>query len=286
MSSRPCAFSRPLLLAGLLALGGCLDDCSDAPYDPQPGPGELGNGEFHFRCIGADDPACPTGESVGDFPVRVAVGARFALDYTWNEDLSRPPPELRTGAAERLSLKAGIFTAVAAGHTAVLALLPDSAIGDLIHVFATRPATLAIQHQRVDYDAYTLAAGSELELVAIARDTDRYVLAGLLAFTFEVADDGVVEVVGTGDGHVIVRAVAAGSTTVKASLGDLVAELALTVESGEPPLTTTDATSDSTTDESTTDASTTDASTTDATSDGTTDASTGDSTSDTTGGAL
>src|SRR5690606_18059723 len=103
---------RPLLLVAVLALGGCLDDCGgDDPYDPQPGPGELGNGDFHYRCISDGDPACASGSSVGEFPARVAVGGRFKLDYTWNDDDSAtPPPGLRSAASARLRLDGEIFT--------------------------------------------------------------------------------------------------------------------------------------------------------------------------------
>src|SRR5262245_14572784 len=113
--------SRPVLLAGLLALGGCFDSCGDgSSYDPQPGPGELGNGDFHYNCISDDDPACVGGAGVANFPARVAVGGQFALTYTWNDDASQPPPDLRTSAPERLRYQGGVFTPLADGYTAVL----------------------------------------------------------------------------------------------------------------------------------------------------------------------
>ena len=277
---------RPLLLAWLLALGGCLDDCGgNDPFDPQPGPGELGNGEFHYRCIGDGDPACSDGSSVGNFPARVAVGGRFELQYTWNDDVSRPPPDLRSGASERLRLAGEIFTSLAEGYTAVLALLPDSGIGDLIHIHARAPIELAIQHQRVDYSAYAMAEGAELRFDAITRDSDAYVLAGLLTFTFAVDDPTVAEIVGTGDGHVIVRAQGQGSTILHASLGDLAADLEITV--GEGPATTTDPTGGPQTTTSTESSTTGDDSTTDATTTDTTGATdTDDTAGTTTGGVL
>lgn len=280
---------RPLLLAWLLALGGCFDDCgNDDFYDPQPGPGELGNGEFHYRCIGDGDPACSDGGSVGNFPARVAVGGRFELEYTWNDDVSRPPPDLRSGASERLRLQGEIFTPLAEGYTAVLALLPDSDIGDLIHIRASTPIEAALQYQRVDYSAYSLVEGDELRFDAITRDGDAYVLAGLLTFTFAVDDPAVAEIVGTGDAHVILRAQGEGTTVLHATLGDLTTDLEISV--GQGPVTSTDPTTDAqtTTDSSTTDDSTVGTDTTESTT-GTTDTTdTGDTagTTDTTGGVL
>lgn len=275
---------RPLLLAGLLFVGGCFDDCgSDDPYDPQPGPGELGRGEFHYRCIGDGDPACSDDSTVGNFPARVAVGGRFQLDYTWNDDdVSQAPPDLRSGAPERLRVAGEIFTPLTAGYTAVLAVLPDSAIGDLIHIHATTPATLAIQHERVDYSAYTIAAGDELRFDAITRDTDAYVLAGLLEFTLVVDDPSVADVVGTGSNHVILRGLNEGSTTLRATLGDLSAELVVSVEgSFEPWTSTTDETATGSTE--TTETTET---TTETTGDDSTTSTDSSGTTETTGGAL
>lgn len=287
--------ARPLLLAGLLALGGCLDDCgSGGSYDPTPGPGELGNGEFHYRCVTDDDPACLAGTTVADFPARVAVGGRFELSYTWNDAASNPLPDLRSAAPERLSLKNETFTALADGYSAVLAVVGNNDIGDLIHILASVPTEVAVQVERVDYVEYTLAAGAEVRFQAITRDDDSYVLAGLLEFAFAVDDPAVAEIVGTTEGHVMVRGVAPGSTVLHASLGDLTAELTITVEAGTTTGDPTEGTgtgtdSDSTTGDSTTDGttsgttgSTTDDSTTGSTT-GTTDGTTGTSS---TGGVL
>lgn len=274
LKKRPSTSPRPLLLVAVLALGGCLDDCGgDAPYDPQPGPGELGNGEFHYRCIGDGDPACSGGSTVGDFPARVAVGGRFELQYTWNDDdASQPPPDLRSGAADRLRLQGEIFTPLASGYTAVLALLGNSDIGDLIHIHASAPTAMAIQHQRLDYSEYVLPADTELRFDAVTRDDSSHVLAGLLQFTWEVDDPAVARLVGTGDAHVIVRGLSAGTTSLRATLGDLTAELVITVEPGA----------------ATTGADTTDSSSTGDTGDTTADTgdTTGDSTTDTTTGGV
>jgi hypothetical protein len=160
MNQRPSSVPRALLLAGLCAAGGCLDDCGGSgDYDPQPGPGELGNGEFHYYCLTDDDPACSDGPGVGDFPARVAVGGRFRLTYTW-DDAAQPAPTLRSSVPERLAVDDDTFTPLAAGFTAVLAVVGNSDIGDLIHLHAGDPERLAVQVDRVDYVDYELAEGA------------------------------------------------------------------------------------------------------------------------------
>lgn len=220
---------RVLLLAGLCALGGCLDDCgSGGGYDPQPGPGELGNGEFHYYCLTDDDPACADGPGVGNFPARVAVGGRFRLQYSW-DDSGQPAPALRSSAPERLAVDDGIFTPLATGYTAVLAVVGNSDIGDLIHLQASDPGTVAVQVDRVDYIDYELAEGADVRFDAITRDRSDYILAGALTFNFAIDDPAVAEIVGGTGAHAIVRGLAPGQTRLRATLGELAAEVVLNV---------------------------------------------------------
>jgi hypothetical protein len=235
MNQRPSSVPRALLLAGLCAAGGCLDDCGGSgDYDPQPGPGELGNGEFHYYCLTDDDPACSDGPGVGDFPARVAVGGRFRLTYTW-DDAAQPAPTLRSSVPERLAVDDDTFTPLAAGFTAVLAVVGNSDIGDLIHLHAGDPERLAVQVDRVDYVDYELAEGAEVRFAAIARDDDDYILAGALAVTFTLDDPTVAEFVGGTGAHTVVRALAPGQTVLRATLGALTTEVALTVLAPEDP---------------------------------------------------
>lgn len=230
---------RALLLAGLCTLGGCLDDCGgDGYYDPTPGPGELGNGEFHYYCITDDDPACVGGPGIGNFPARIALGGRFRLQYSWDE-ASKAPPDLRSAAPERLQVQGEIFTALAAGYTAVLAVVSNSDIGDLIHIYVSAPTEVAVQVDRIDYFEYTAAVGQEVRFDAITRDDADYTLAGALEFTWAVDDPAVAELVGSAGAHATVQMIAPGATKIRASLGELTKEIDLIVEDGD--VTTGDA---------------------------------------------
>lgn len=266
--------TRAWLLAGLCAAGGCLDDCgSGGAYDPTPGPGELGNGEFHYFCITDDDPACSNGPGIGNFPARVALGGRFRLQYSW-DDMSKAPPDLRSAAPDRLAVQGEIFTPLASGYTAVLAVISNSDIGDLIHLDVSTPTQVAVQVERVDYFEYTAAAGQEVRFDAVTRDDSDYTLAGALDFTWAVDDPTIAEVVGGAGAHATVRMLAPGLTTLRATLGELSKEVTVVVE-GEG-VTTGDASTGSTGDSTTGDDST----------GSTGGGSTGESSTGTTGGVL
>ena len=269
--------SRALALVGLCALGGCTDD----PYNPVPGPGELGNGEFNYVCLTDDDPACPVGPGVGNFPARFALGGRFGLQYDW-DDAGKPPADLRSAAPARLKLAGEVFTALADGYTGVLALRSDGSVGDLIHVLVSTPTRVAVQVDRIDYAEYNAVAGQEIRFHAVARDDDAYDLAGALEFTWQVDDPAVAELIGTKGAHAFVRMLAPGTTTLRASLGDLTQEATLLVEQGA---FTTGATDGTATDGTATDGTSTGDGSTGSTG-STGDGSSGGDSTGTTGGVL
>jgi len=228
MSTRSRLPSRALLL-GLWCLGGCVvDDCDSTPYDPAPGPGELGKGDFHYFCTSADDPACPDLYDTGPFPARFAVGGQFRLAYTWEDENSQPPPDLRPSSEERMKVVGEVFTPLVVGYTAVLAVVGDSDIGDLIHLLAREPSELRIQLDHVDLIELDLGIDEERTVKAIARDGE-YILAGTLTYAFEVLDPAVATLSGTTPGSALLRGVAAGSTTLRASLGPLTVEVPVIV---------------------------------------------------------
>ncbi len=222
--------ARAWLLAGLCGLGGCLDDCgSGSTYDPTPGPGELGNGEFHYYCVTDDDPACSDGPGLGDFPARIALGGSFRLQYSWSE-MDKPPPDLRSAAPDRLKVDGEIFTTLATGYTAVLALVSNSDIGDLIHLDVSAPVEVAVQVALVDYFEYVAQAGQEVRFDAVTRDDSAYTLAGALEFTWEVGDPTLAELAGAAGAHATVRMLAPGATTLRATLGELSKEIDLVIQ--------------------------------------------------------
>ncbi|HEY8378453.1 MAG TPA: hypothetical protein VIK91_18280 [Nannocystis sp.] len=273
----PLSRSRPLLLGGLLMIAGCIEPCSDAGGPWEAGPGELGKGVFHYHCISDDDPACHPGDETANFPARIAVGGRFELSFTWNES-SQVQPGLRSAAPDRLRVSGDTFTALAEGYTAVLAVYLNDDIADLIHIHASAPTRVGVQVNRVDYVDYVLAPGAEVRVQAITRDDDDYILAGLLNFEFTVDDPAVAEIVGVSPGFATLRGIGPGSTVLHARLGELVADVKLTVTGDPGPGSTTGDTGDTTTSSTTGD-------TGDATTGDTDDTDTDSTGSSSTGGA-
>lgn len=226
MSLRTPRSSRALLV-GLCCLSGCFDDCGGYNYDPSPGPGELGNGDFYYYCNSTDDPACPEGYDTGPFPARFLIGGEFRLSYTF-DDATLPTPELRSGAEDRLATKGEVFSPLVEGYTAVLAMSAGD-VGDLIHLYASVPTQVAVQWDLVDLFELPMSVGDELTLRAITRDGEGYILAGTRTFAFAIDDPTVATIVGTTAGSLVVHGVAAGTTTLRASLGELTAEIPVTV---------------------------------------------------------
>jgi hypothetical protein len=60
----------------MLGVASCSPDEPDAT-----GAGELGNGNFEYRCEGSSDPVCADPSVAGTFPSCIALGASFSLTY-------------------------------------------------------------------------------------------------------------------------------------------------------------------------------------------------------------
>lgn len=129
------------VLATLLT--GCL-----ALDDPLSAEGELGNGQFTYRCIDADgDPACADSEWEGSntrLPT-VAKGSRFKLEFdVTNAYLAVATYSLEPADTGAL-LSGNPFKAGKAGATAVMALDEQEFVGDFIHIYAEKIDNIDIE---------------------------------------------------------------------------------------------------------------------------------------------
>lgn len=273
----------------LLVLG--LTACSDSyTHDPGPAYGELGVGVFLYECPTSGDPFCDGGTGVGDeFPRAFALGGRINLQYDWRDDeehIGDPPPQLQSASPSFLTREGDGFTALATGYAAVLAVTGNSEVVDLIHIQIREVDALQVVPAGLPgaapLQALTLSAGTTSELQALAVDTDRVLLGGVLGHTWTSADPAVLAVVAGGDsGRVRVAAGIAGTTTLTVVHDTVTVQLTITVEgeTDEPTGSSGDSSSDSTGD------STSSGTDTGSDTDATTGTGTGDSTSST-GGVL
>lgn len=284
---------HPILLGLLLAA------CTDDPADPNPGgSGELGVGIFTYLCRGEGDYTCSIGQTSAAFPRDFALGGRFGLAYAWKEELdhiNEPLPALQSAAPEQLGLSADTFTALAVGYAAILAATGNSEVVDLIHA-----PIRAIDDLRL-VDAFVLPNVAPLtdvvlplsglaQIQLVPLDLNDVELSGALDVTWAIDGDTVAIIgAGQGTGRVRIDTLAAGETTLTATLGDKFVSLILTVDDSQGPTTgatdePTVATTGDTLTTGDTDATDTDATDTDTTASSTTDTS--GTTAETTGGAL
>ena len=242
-----------------------LTACSDS-YTHEPGPahGELGVGVFLYQCPTSGDPFCDGGTGVGDeFPRAFALGGRINLQYDWRDDdehLTDPPPQLQSASPSLLTRDGDGFTALTTGHAAILAVTGNNEVVDLIHLHIREVDALQVVPAELTDAAplqeLTLSAGSTSELQALAVDTDRVLLGGVLGHTWTSADPAVLAVVAGGDtGRVRIEAGIAGTTTLTVAHDTVSVQLVITVEGeiDEPTGSSGDSSGDSTgsTDDST-----------------------------------
>jgi len=262
----------PATIAACLAtLLACNDD-----YEPPPSAqGELGRGEFTYRCSGQSDALCPgSSQTATGFPKAVAQGGRFSLDYAYNEDYAGMAlPLLKTSAPARIADANGIFTGIALGYTSIIGVSGTSEVIDVKHM-----RLAAIDHLEVTEDfltigeTVTVSAGAELALTVSPYGAQDELLAGSLDYTWTTADPTIAAVVGAGtDDLASIEGLSEGETTVTVQVGELALQIAVVVlpgttsdSDGTTTGTTTGSTGD-TDDSSTTDDSgtTDDSSTTD-----------------------
>ena len=202
---------------------------------PEPIVGERGNGSFGYGCVEGRDPAC-LGLTNNKFPVLIAVGGQFLLDYTLNTGGLRQP---ESASKERIAYF-GLYQALVAGDTAMFVRGTSDGkpfLLDFTTLHVATPSEVVLQRNDLAVNAIFLAPDDEITISAYTRDANKVVLAGTLEFTWTLAAEDIAVITGTTGGGVRLRGLAPGKTTLTASLGELSASVSLTVE-GDPDITT------------------------------------------------
>ena len=153
----------PLLLCALLGLGACV---LDGNVDDRPArPGELGAGDFIYVCVGDSDPFCANGAVADTFPERIAVGARFGLDFQPNSDLFSDGVALRIEAPDAAVVRRDLdaFFMQRAGYQVFFAVSNDAEVYDMQHILAANIDRIAVRTMdSEDLDTINLAVGESL----------------------------------------------------------------------------------------------------------------------------
>ncbi len=207
---------NPIAIASIaLALGACVIDADDNDDRPSR-PGELGAGEFVYVCVGDSDPLCAGGAVADTFPERIAVGARFGLDYNPNDTAFSEGISLRIDAPDEAVVRRELdaFFIQQAGYQVFLAVNNDSEVIDIQHFLAANIDRIAVRTMdSQDLDTIELAPGESVTVQAVPQDSLRSTLAGSLDYSWSTGDEAIASVATIDeDFDVTIEALERGST--------------------------------------------------------------------------
>ena len=210
---RHAALGIAAALATLTGVG-----CGD-PFTNEPAKeGELGVGNFLYRCVGDSDPYCDEGGTADDFPEAIAVGGRFNLDY--NQDIDGAVPRVKSGSDAIVS-DGNALVMARAGYGVVLATEGFGDVVDLLHISGrdvTRIAVTTMDSQELQ--TIELAPGERIALQARPQDDLRTTLGGALDYAWQSDDESIFEIASADlDESVEIEAVAAGTAMLLVSTG-------------------------------------------------------------------
>jgi hypothetical protein len=283
----------PRWAALALGLAGCADSCG---AHTTPGVvGELGNGRFHYACVGPSDPVCERSTTDPEhFPTCIALGGSFELDYelldpsALETDLLTPVLYIESinkrffdGTSPFRALREGRAAFVVRESERVLDLLHlDIVAADSMDIVASDPA--------LPTAALEIPTGQTEVLRVFPRSSTCLQLGGSVAIE---AQSSVPSVANVSGGHELrIRGQSPGSAEVTVRLGALERTIAVTVV-GDPvdpdtgPGSDTSSTTGDDTDSGSTDTGTSTGDTDTDTSTGSSSSSTGDTDGASTGGS-
>lgn len=215
--------TRMMSVAALAALAAC------APQE-QRKEGELGKGEFIYRCAEASaDLQCDPYTDPEQFPQFMAVGSRFELDYEANEGSAAGVAPASTGFAD--SEGNGRFRLVKEGKIAFIARAFGEVI-DFIHL-DVRPVggVVVFDEQGLRQRTISLKVGEPLDLWARVVDDREIRLSGAMTYAWSIEHPAVAEIEGDmGHGQATITPKEAGESTVSIEVDEQVFELPLEVE--------------------------------------------------------
>jgi len=177
---------RAVALVGAALLTGSCDEDQDLPGDR----GDLGEGNFVYRCLGVNDSACASGTAL--LPQVLAVGGRFDMSFAVS---SGPAPAVISPASELVRRDNGAFEVLKAGQFALLAVTGNSEVIDIKHLAAAPIAEVRVQRDKeLPVARLALAPGEAVTLGAVPLDAWGVTLGGALTYTWRSSSSAQVSV--------------------------------------------------------------------------------------------
>ncbi|MCH9683237.1 MAG: hypothetical protein K0V04_17515 [Deltaproteobacteria bacterium] len=219
------ALRTGLALGALLGLSAC--DFTDTGRT-----GELGHGYFFYECDNnPDDGFCDRAALDREFPAAVAVGSMFKIDFEADDGTEHL--DLVSGCLDCLQRTTEGFTMPAPGRAPLLAENGEGEIFDILHVEAKDTADIVV---RVDGEPWpdgqlVLLPTTMHDLTATPQAADGTELGGALAYSWEIADESIVQFSSSSARNdVSLIAITPGETTITVSTGDISFEIPVEVK--------------------------------------------------------
>lgn len=198
--------------------------------------GELGNGEFVYRCVAANDPACTLERADANFPDCILVGGEFRMDYELRDSsavvhTADLPFIYVSSASERYFDDRGDFQARRPGLAGFLAFA-DDAVVDLIHLEIANLDSFSVFADTAtlnDGDDIRLEVGGSSTLRAVASTSACDQPGGAVRVDATTTDADVATVFGALGGLQLV-AQGVGTTTITLEMAGLQRSFEVVVE--------------------------------------------------------
>jgi hypothetical protein len=168
-----------------LLASGC-DEDEDLPGER----GDLGEGNFVYRCLGVNDSACASGTAV--LPQVMAVGGRFDMSFAV---ASGPLPAVISPASELVRRENGAFEVLQGGLFALLAVTGNSEVIDIKHLAAAPIAEVRVQRDKeLPVARLSLLPGESATVGAVPFDAQGVTLGGALSYVWRSNNEALVSV--------------------------------------------------------------------------------------------
>jgi hypothetical protein len=226
-----------LLAAAGSVLGCTIETGDDEVTEPDPRPGELGQGVFIYECVNNDDPVCPESLIAEQFPEQIATGSMFDISFEQTaQDAPQSAIDISSGSDTYISGVGDAFRANRAGVGVLLARRTvDGLTLDFVHLTIVDLVEIEITQPNTDAPLIVMHPNEEQELRATPMAENGMVLGGAVDFVWSSSDESVVQpVLASPSAFMLVVAGVAGQAVLTVEAEGQSAELTITVQEVQP----------------------------------------------------